>query len=175
MLCVEGAKKVSSFAIVAVSCDLRICPGGLPDNSPAFQRRDPRSLNARPEGTLEMRVCKNTLMRPSLRDSFRFRAQPGVKTPGCSQSVPAGTEEPTRPRICCKFPCLWMCSIVLGHSVYVLFVLGSATPDNRFTSRSANPPFRHKNQNESAQRTASKATARMANRPSPVAAHTPKA
>jgi zinc protease len=58
-------------------------PKGHNENSPAFQRRDYVAAEPSPEGTND--VVWRGQFQPSLRDSARFRIQPGVKTPGYFQ------------------------------------------------------------------------------------------
>ena len=63
-------------------------PGGMNENSPAFQRRDHRSVRQVPKGRLNGRA--STILSRPFGTRFPFAVVPGVKTPGYSHSVPPG-------------------------------------------------------------------------------------
>jgi hypothetical protein len=55
-------------------------PGGMDDNSPAFQRWVRNQVRLSPEGTVEPALCQ-----PSLRDLSRTTSTPSVETLGYSR------------------------------------------------------------------------------------------
>ena len=62
---------------------------GLPENSPAFQRRVSTPIESvRPEGTVENQDASQS----SLRDETGLSGFPGVKTPGYCRAVPSGQQ-----------------------------------------------------------------------------------
>jgi len=67
-------------------------PKGLPENSPAFQRRVSTTIESvRPQGTVESQHAPQS----SLRDEARLSGIPGVETPGYCRAVPPG-QQPRR-------------------------------------------------------------------------------
>jgi len=81
VLTFEAALGVSQF----LNTGQGAVPEGLPENSPAFQRRECPDKASSPEGTAELKVVP-----PSLRDGWDFAFKPGVETPGYCRLVPPG-------------------------------------------------------------------------------------
>ena len=95
----EGAKgepfRVVARALGRASAGL-LHPGGMPENSPAFQRWDRAPDESSPEGTAEsppFRVVLDRQTRPSLGDLCDWLAVPSVETLGYCRFVPPGQGE----------------------------------------------------------------------------------
>lgn len=106
-------------------------PKGHDENSPAFQRREPGSIDLSPEGTAETDTLPSRFQ-PSLRDLFGVYQLPGVETPGYFRRVPPG-QRLVKP--CLHFPqCWYICFAIFP----LIWGCGPATPPP--TPAKAEPP-----------------------------------
>src|SRR5260370_20629710 len=96
---------IQSLMSLSGSCH----PGGMVDNSPAFQRRDSGERASSPEGTAE----SDCLSRPSGPYPSRT-SKPGVETPGYSQASLRDDDDEKQ-----AASAVQLCAVLLRFTVHV--------------------------------------------------------